>query len=264
MARVRFGTLFSGSSANCTFIEVDGDCILIDAGAGVKKTAAALHKLDSDYHKIKGIFITHEHSDHIGGLKTILRYNKIPVIANGKTLRVMRNGLHEYEDCFCEMATGASASCAGFCVTSFLSSHDSAECVGYMIDTGTKKLGVLTDCGRLNNIMIQMLSKCEAVVLESNHDLEMLMTGVYPYMLKRRVAGEGGHLSNKQCADGLCELVGSGVKQVFLAHLSKENNTPAVAVKTISETLLLAGIKPAEDVMIHVAPRDEISHILEF
>lgn len=264
MAKVRLCTLYSGSSANSTFIEVGGSCILIDAGAGVKKTAAALHSLNSGYEKVRGVFLTHEHSDHIGGLKTILKYHRLPVLANRRTLHKTRIGLEEYEACFGTMDTGASAVCDDFRVTSFASSHDSAECVGYVIEAGNKKFGVLTDCGKLSPQMLDSLAGCEVVVLESNHDFEMLMTGPYPYSLKRRVAGDTGHLSNKQCGDGLCRLVQTGTTRVFLAHLSKENNTPDLAVETVTQILSGAGVRVGQDILVQTAPRDELSQIVEF
>lgn len=263
MAKIRFCTLFSGSSANCTYVEVNGNAVLIDAGAGVKKTEQALRQIGSGYDKIRGVFVTHEHSDHISGLKTILKYHTIPVIANPATISGFY-GLSEFEKCFCSMPTGSCAENGDFRITSFSSSHDSAECVGYVIETGKNKLGILTDCGQLSAEMMNALAGCEAVVLESNHDVDMLMNGSYPYPLKKRVAGTGGHLSNDQCAQGLCQLVHTGVKQVFLAHLSKENNTPQLALETVCRVLSKHGVKVDTDVQVRVAPRDHVSEMLEF
>ena len=121
MAKIRFCTLFSGSSANCTYVEVNGNAVLIDAGAGVKKTEQALRQIGSGYDKIRGVFVTHEHSDHISGLKTILKYHTIPVIANPATISGFY-GLSEFEKCFCSMPTGSCAENGDFRITSFSSS----------------------------------------------------------------------------------------------------------------------------------------------
>ena len=255
-------TLFSGSSANSTLIQVDGRAILIDAGGGVLKTGKALQQAGTDFSKLDAIFITHEHSDHVSGLATILKRHRIPVIGNTATLKKMLFEHPELDDSlFCEMPTGSTAVKDGFEVTSFAAPHDSVECVGYKIKTKYGCVGVTTDAGQPTSEIFTKLSGCGILVLEANHDRKMLLEGPYPYMLKQRIAGPSGHLSNEQSGELLSKLVESGAKKVLLAHLSKENNTPDIALSTVGMCLSESGITVQKDVLVSVAPRDCVSDI---
>ncbi|MBQ2882045.1 MAG: MBL fold metallo-hydrolase [Clostridia bacterium] len=261
---VRVCTLYSGSSANCTFIENDGRAILIDAGAGVKKTGQALSSIGSSYDNIEAIFITHEHSDHIAGLKTILKYHEhIPVIGNENTLTAIRNSYPEI-NCknFHAMSTGSRANNGIMQVTSFRTLHDSAECVGYIINTGNKKIGVMTDVGEETSQTLEVLSECDTLVVESNHDVDKLWNGAYPYMLKQRIGGKYGHFSNEQCGSLMERAVRSSVKNIILAHLSRENNTPELAFDTVAKHLSDMGAIIGGDIDLSVAPRNEVSKII--
>ena len=261
---VRVCTLYSGSSANCTFIENDGKAILIDAGAGVKKTGQALSSIGSSYDDIEAIFITHEHSDHIAGLKTILKYHeRIPVIANEKTLISIRNSYPEI-NCknFHAMPTGAKANNGVLQVTSFPTLHDSAECVGYIVETGNVRIGVMTDVGEETSQTSEIISECDTLVVESNHDVDKLWNGSYPYMLKKRIGGRFGHFSNEQCGCLMERAVKKSVKNIILAHLSKENNTPELAFDTVSAHLQSLGAIIGGDIDLYVAPRSEVSKII--
>lgn len=264
MSKVRCCTLFSGSSANATYIEADGRGILIDAGAGVRKTENALRRIGSSLSKIDAVFITHEHSDHINGLSTILKQFRIPIIANEKTLNALYFSCPDVdENLFRNLPTGSKAVKDSFEITSFATHHDSVESVGYIINTEKMKIGVLTDSGELNNVMKRALYGCNVVVLESNHDTDMLKDGPYPQYLKKRILGEQGHLSNNQCACGLCEIIPHGTEKIFLAHLSKENNTPELAYDTVSVLLSKSLIKCGKDISLEVAPRETPSGIWE-
>lgn len=267
---VRFCTLFSGSKANSAFIEhisADGkrNAILIDAGAGVKTTERALAEIGSGLSEVGAIFVTHEHTDHIGGLKTILKKYSIPVAANAETVAAIRAAVPFLgNDAFIPLPPYSRAANGVFEVIPFDSSHDSARCSGYIVRIGELRLGYLTDCGAYNERMLSMLDGCRAVILESNHDPYMLNNGIYPPYLKKRIASEFGHLSNDQCASALCRLARSGVKSAILAHLSKENNTPEVAEETVCGILRSAGLRVGTDISVYVAPADEHSRILEF
>ena len=255
-------TLFSGSSANSTLIQLDGRSVLIDAGGGILKTGKALKQAGTDYSQLDAVFITHEHSDHVCGLATILKKHRIPVIANPATLRKISTENPELDDSlFCEMPTGSMASKGGFEITSFAAPHDSVECVGYRIATKYGNVGVTTDAGCETPEIFAKLSGCEILVLEANHDRNMLLNGPYPYMLKQRIIGPNGHLSNEQSGKLLAKLVETGAKKVLLAHLSKENNTPQAALSTVGECLSARGITIQNDVLVQVAPRDCISTI---
>ncbi len=262
---LRVFTLFSGSSANCTVIDVDGRVILVDAGNGVKKTQKALEEVGLSLNTVEAIFVTHEHSDHVSGLPTICRHFRIPVISNEATLNAFLRDNPGFDDSlFCVMPTGACARKDCFEVTSFRSPHDSAECVGYRIRTKYGDVGVLTDAGEQTQEIRTSLRGCKTLVLESNHDTNMLMTGPYPYYLKRRISGPQGHLSNDQSAEMLTELVSCGAENILLAHLSKENNTPDTALHTTGSFLSARGVKVGSDVLVKVAPPSEISHIFTF
>lgn len=261
---IRVCTLYSGSSANCIYIENNGRAILIDAGAGVKKTGKALCDIGSGYDKIEAIFITHEHSDHVAGLKTILKYHEqIPVIGNEKTLTAIHN-LYPEINCknFHSMSTGSCASNGLMKISSFLTSHDSAECVGYTVDTGNRKIGVMTDVGETSSQTSELIKHCDTLVIESNHDTDMLWSGAYPYSLKKRISGRFGHFSNKQCGEFLGGFSKENVRSVILAHLSQENNTPELAYNTVSEYLTSSGAVVGGDIDLTVAPRNEVSKMI--
>ncbi len=262
MSRVRFCTLVSGSSANSSYLEINGRGILIDAGAGIRKTEKLLSQLGSSLSRIQGIFLTHEHSDHGNGLCSITRKYRIPIMANGPTLTAVAAQYPELDtDLFRLMPTGAKAQRDDFCVTSFRCMHDSAECVGYRIDTEQGSFGVCTDLGDVSDTVVQALRKCRGIIFEANHDADMLRSGPYSYPLKQRIAGPCGHLSNLQCGQALCGLTETGIEQVFLAHLSRENNTPQVCMHTVRAVLEQQGIREGTDVKAVVAPRNEPSEM---
>lgn len=264
MSRLKVCTIVSGSSANCTYVEVDGCGLLIDAGAGIRRTEALLNSVDSSLSKVKGIFITHEHSDHISGLKTITKKYRIPVLANETTLNEIARICPEVDsDLFCVLPTGGNAKNSAFSVTSFPCMHDSAECSGYVIDTGLCTVGVATDLGQVTEDVRGALSGCKVLVFESNHDTDLLRNGSYPYPLKQRISGPCGHLSNQQSGEGLIHFVQQGTEQVYLAHLSRENNTESLCRCTVENILRRSGINPEKDVRLCVAPRNERSEVFE-
>lgn len=255
-------TLVSGSSANSTYVEADGCGLLIDAGAGIRRTEALLKSVESSLSNVKGIFITHEHSDHISGLKTILKKHRIPVLANEKTLYEISLACPEADpNLLCVLPTGGNAKNGNFTVSSFSCMHDSADCAGYVVETSCGKVGIATDLGNVTDTVLQALSGCKALVFEANHDEDMLRNGPYPYSLKQRIAGPCGHLSNQQSGIALSELVRWGTERVFLAHLSKENNTESLCLCTVENLLRRNGIRVGQDVSVSVAPRNERSEV---
>ena len=262
MSRLKVCTLVSGSSANCTYVEVDGCGLLIDAGAGIRRTEALLNSVESSLSKVKGIFITHEHSDHISGLKTITKKYRIPILANRSTLDEISFLLPEVDsDLFCVLPTGGNAKSGAFSVTSFPCMHDSVECAGYVIDTGLCKVGISTDLGQITDDVTNALNGCKVLVFEANHDIDMLRNGPYPYSLKQRISGPNGHLSNQQAGEALTEFVQKGTEQVFLAHLSKDNNTESLCRCTVEHALRRSGIEAEKDVRVRVAPRSDRSEV---
>ncbi len=262
MSSLKVCTLVSGSSANSTYVEADGCGLLIDAGTGIRRTEVLLNSVGSSLSKVKGIFITHEHTDHIAGLKTITKKYRIPILANEDTLNEIARILPEVDsDLFCVLPTGGCAQNGSFSVTSFPCLHDSVSCSGYTVETGKGKVGISTDLGQMTDQVSSALAGCKALVFEANHDVDMLRSGPYPYPLKQRISGPNGHLSNQQSGEALADLVKAGAERVYLAHLSKENNTESLCLCTVQNILRRQGIDTEKDVFVSVAPRSERSEV---
>lgn len=261
---MRFFTIQSGSKGNSTYIGYKNYGILIDAGAGVRAITAALIAAETDFKHISAIFVTHEHSDHIKSLASISKRHRIPVFANKKTLSAILRSCQKCDDSlFVEMETGRAAQGGEMTVRSFGTSHDSAESVGYVISAGNAAISTVTDLGCMTDDIIENIHKSDLVLLESNHDKEMLVGGAYPYFLKRRILSDKGHLSNDDCAITALKLIKSGVRTLILGHLSNENNTPEIAFKTTEEYLSRNGIKINRDILLKTAPRLTPSEIFE-
>lgn len=229
--------LFSGSSGNCTYIKSKKTEILIDAGRSERAIELALNSIGSSLKSISHIFITHEHCDHVGGLEVISKKHNIPVhitypsydkLVMDKSY-LKRSALrHEVEYSITE---------GELSISSFRIPHDSAQNVGYVITDGSVSLGYATDIGHVTEEIAYALRKCKYVVLEANHDIEMLKNGNYPPHLKERILSQDGHLSNKNSARFACYLAENGTEYLTLAHLSRENNTEELAKNTVLELL---------------------------
>ncbi len=257
-----FCALFSGSSGNCTYISCGGTALLVDAGVSTRSICRALESIGSAIGNVAAVLVTHEHSDHIRGLQTMTSKYHIPVYANAGTIEGIRGSLALDAGCFTLLPTGASAEIGGMRVSSFATSHDSRESVGYRIDTPDgRRVAVATDLGYVSNGVLGSLSGCDVAMLESNHDVGMLQNGRYPYPLKRRILSNTGHLSNAACADTLPALYRAGTRRFVLAHLSRDNNLPELALATAVSAMKLSGA-PAGDYHIEVAPRSGPEHLL--
>lgn len=237
--------LFSSSKGNSTLIKTGRTNILIDAGVSGKKMISALESNELLGDDIDGIFITHEHNDHIGGVGILSRKFDIPIFALEDTWKYIIkqnkigkinfnniNVIHKEEKCFINE----------ICVEPFDISHDASDTAGYNIFVNNKKLSVATDIGMITSTLIEKLSGSNKIVLESNHDINMLRNGSYPYLLKKRILGEKGHLSNVDTGKLLSLINSDNLEEVFLAHLSEENNTPILAYNTVSNILKVNNI----------------------
>ena len=229
---MRFLTLYSGSGGNAAYVKSGETEILIDAGKTARRLCTALKDIGTSIENIDAIFITHDHTDHTSALEMLMKKHKIPIhvteksaeIFDGERFSSVRENIVAHSPLF-EVKIG------NICVRSFLTSHDSRMSVGYRIDSdGGMSLGLATDLGYVTNGVHDALVGCRAVILEANHDVDMLKLGPYPRFLKERILSKRGHLSNEASANLAAALAGSGTTDFLLAHLSAENNTPSHAL----------------------------------
>ncbi len=251
---MKFYTLASGSSGNAAYLLANGTKILIDCGMSGKKLEEAMNAIGEAASELSAILITHEHSDHIKGAGVMARRYKLPIYATEGTLsgldrtRIPDSALHiiKADREFCVGDIG---------ITPFSIPHDAAEPTGFRLTAGADSVAVATDIGQMNEYIMDNIRGCRAVVLESNHDIEMLKCGPYPYPLKRRILSELGHMSNAAAAEILEELVEDGAEHIALGHLSKENNRPDIAMMESKNALESCGIRVGSDVILNVADR---------
>ncbi len=240
MNNFRICCLYSGSKGNSAYIEAGDKKILIDAGKSAKSLCAALSEISVAPDSLDAIFVTHEHNDHISALRTFSHKHSVPI-------HIMLNSARKFEGlldeklcvCLCiHDKPNFSVSIGDVKVSAFPTPHDSRASVGYVIECGDEKVAYATDIGYVSDVVKENLTGCDAVILESNHDTEMLLFGPYPYELKERISSRYGHLSNRECAAFASHLAGTGTKNIMLAHLSEENNTPEMAY---NETMCAIG-----------------------
>lgn len=226
----------SGSDGNSIFIEGAGARVLIDAGISARKIEEGLTEYGVDPCTLNALFITHEHSDHNKSMGILQRRYGFPVYGTAETLCAsIRQGTQGRiaEESLRYVTPGTKIEINGLTVSPYSVSHDAANPVAYCFSDGEKKIGMATDLGFYDDYVKQNLMQSDLLYLESNHDVNMLMVGRYPYYLKQRILGDHGHLSNDACASLCCELLHDGLKGIVLAHLSAENNMPELAYETV-------------------------------
>lgn len=249
----RIFPIASGSSGNCIFIGHKGDGILIDIGLSCKAITDALNQIAFDPKTLKGIFITHEHIDHISGLRVFAKRYNIPVFASEETASALiyqvpelESNLHILEH---KVGLGEVE------IERFATSHDCDGSSGYVIHLSDgKKCAVCTDLGFVSAEVHSALNGCNTVLLESNHDVAMLQKGPYPPHLKNRILSDKGHLSNISCAVELAKLVDTGTERIILGHLSRENNRPEIARITATSSLMDKKMIEDSDYTLYIAP----------
>ena len=238
MAGMKVYSLYSGSGGNCLYVEGEGARVLIDAGKSARTLTSSLADIGVCPSAIDGIFITHEHSDHVSALSTLSKKYGIPIHAPAQTAKELCKKGEHVLGCISSHEPIFSVSIGDLTVESFRTSHDSVCSVGYRIRSESgDSLGIMTDTGIVTNSAAAALVGCRRVVLEANHDIEMLKNGPYPYYLKERVASRFGHLSNDLSARFAAYLEAEGTEGFLLAHLSAENNTPELALATVGGAL---------------------------
>lgn len=262
---MRFCSLFSSSSGNATFIGSAKTGILIDAGVSTKRLKEALASRELDPSALAGIFITHEHSDHIKGMRILASTYKIPVFASAGTMDFLEENGHVTAKFPFEVLDSKGIELGDIFVKPFRTPHDSVESYGYQISfSDGQKAAVATDTGCVNDSMREHLLGCSLVMLESNHDVGMLQNGPYPYYLKRRILSDRGHLSNEACAEFVKELVNKGTSRIFLGHLSDENNFPNLAFQTSLAALNEIGAVNGRDCILQVNKKENDEGIIRF
>ncbi len=259
-------SIASGSSGNCIY--VGGGCasVLVDVGLSGKRIEMGLNSIDRTTKDVDGILITHEHSDHIQGLGVLARKYCLPIYATAGTIEAVR-GMKQLgkmpEGLFCEVRPDQRFSVGDLTILPFSISHDAAQPVGYRLECQGKAVGIATDMGKYSGYTIEHLEHLDALLLEANHDVNMLQVGSYPYYLKRRILGDRGHLSNENAGKLLSRLLHDDLKAVFLGHLSKENNYDKLAYETVCGEVD-SGENPykSRDFYIQVARREQVSELV--
>lgn len=251
----RFCTLCSSSSGNSTYIGHAGGGILVDAGTNAKQLTLALEKITVEPENIHGIFITHEHADHVGALRVFASRYHIPVYASKGTVNALEKAGHLKGDFDTFIIDEHSVEVCGMNITSIKTSHDSAESCGYAVTMpDERKISVVTDTGIITQDIINKATGSDLILLESNHDKNMLNNGPYPYYLKQRILSDKGHLSNEACAEAACHFINTGTTRLVLGHLSRENNTATAALNATSNALGEMGAVEGIDYLLQVAP----------
>ncbi|TDF94521.1 MBL fold metallo-hydrolase [Paenibacillus piri] len=235
---IRFSVLASGSTGNATVVATDESKVLIDVGLSAKKVDQLLKEKEMSAAELDAIVVTHEHADHIKGLGAMARKYDLPVYANEKTWEALDKQIGEIaEDKRCILETGDYVNFGELRVESYGISHDAAEPVGYCFYEGDEKLSVATDLGYMSSKVKEQINDSDVLILESNHDIEMLRMGKYPWNIKRRILSDLGHLSNEAAGIGLCDVMTSRTKRVYLAHLSRDHNIMDLARLTVNNMI---------------------------
>jgi phosphoribosyl 1,2-cyclic phosphodiesterase len=259
-------SIASGSSGNCICVGSDETHILIDAGISGKRIEQGLNAIDLKSNQMAGILVTHEHIDHVSGLGVMARRYGLPIYATAGTIEALQKlssvGKID-ESLFHPIQAGCDFSIGDLAVTPLSISHDAADPVAYRIRRGSRVFAVVTDLGTYDEQMVDQLQGLDALLLEANHDVHMLETGVYPYQLKRRIMGDRGHLSNERSGQLLGRLLHDHFGTVMLGHLSKENNYEELAYEAVRLEITM-GENPykADDFPMFVAKRDAVSPVI--
>ena len=254
---MRFSVLASGSSGNAVYVENDEHAFLVDVGLSGKKMEQLFAEVDRSMKKLTGILVTHEHSDHIKGLGVVARKYNVPIFANAKTWDAMDGLIGNIPtDLRFHFDMETTKTFGSMDINSFAVSHDAADPMFYTFHDNGRKLVVITDTGYVSDRMKGHISAADAYVFESNHDVGMLQMGRYPWSVKRRILSDVGHVSNEDAAVAMSEVVSEKQTQIYLSHLSKDNNMKDLARLTVQQTLLSCGVVTGEYVHLHDTDAD--------
>ncbi len=250
----KFCSLYSSSDGNCTYIGCSQGGILVDVGISAKRTELALNNIGVDPRSLAAIFVTHEHNDHVKGIRVFAERYGIKVFSSEGTLLGMEDINAVTAKTKTDIILDSGIEAGGMFVRAFRTPHDSRESTGYSIVTPDgKRIAVATDIGTVTDTVMNAVYGSDLILLESNHDIGMLQNGPYPYFLKQRILSNHGHLSNEKCAETAVKLMESGTTRFVLGHLSKENNIPSLAFETTRSAMTIAGATENTDYLLSVA-----------
>lgn len=250
-------TLASSSGGNCVLIQSGGTNVLLDAGISCRKITQRLRECGLTPGDLSGILVTHEHTDHVAGLSVLLRRRHIPVYASEGTCNALAFRQPDVARHLMVAPAGSYFQMGGLTVTSFPTSHDAAQSVGYTVSDGTHTAALVTDLGEVTDYVEQVVSGSHLVLLEANHDVGMVRNGPYPRHLQERILGRKGHLCNEAAADFALWLARRGTGRFVLSHLSQDNNRPELARAAVEGALEREGLKA----QVCLAPRDALSAV---
>ncbi|MGM7703257.1 MBL fold metallo-hydrolase [Pseudalkalibacillus sp. Hm43] len=251
-SNLRFSVLASGSTGNACYIETDQSRLLVDVGLSGKKIEGLFKKIQRDPKHLDGILVTHEHSDHIKGLGILSRRFKLPIYANEKTWLAMESQIGAIPtDLKFQFDCERVKTFGDLDVESFGVSHDAASPQFYVFHHEGKKLTLATDMGYVSDRIKWTVKDSDMLIFESNHDIDMLMMGRYPWNIKRRILGDQGHVSNEDAGEALAEIIGDRTRRVYLAHLSKDNNMKDLARMSVQQTLEKHGYQIGEELGLY-------------
>ncbi|SHJ57983.1 Phosphoribosyl 1,2-cyclic phosphodiesterase [Geosporobacter subterraneus DSM 17957] len=261
---LRFCSLASGSSGNCQFIASEEARILLDVGLAGKRIVESMESIGEQAEKILGILVSHEHSDHIRGIGILSRRFNLPIYANNNTWEEMSGKIGPIkEENKKTFTTGETFAIGDITIKSYPIAHDASEPVAFSFHHGGAKVSIATDLGHVDGRIMEELMDADLLMLESNHDINMLKMGKYPWFLKQRILGDYGHLSNETAGHVIADLLErkGRITNVLLGHLSKENNFPELAFETVKTILEARKIKIGLDINIDLTYRDRVSRV---
>ena len=263
ISKLNICVLASGSSGNAIYVATEKKKLLIDAGLSGKEVNKRLNQVNVEVDEIDAIFLTHEHSDHIQGAGVISRRCDVPIYASQGTWQGANDKLGKLTSANKNIITKEDVILGDMKITPFSISHDAKQPFGYSICYQDSKLAVATDTGEITSEVKDAVKGAELVVLESNHDLEMLKIGPYPWSLKKRVMSAKGHLSNDDAGAAVVDLVKNSTTKILLAHLSQDNNIPELAYLTIKNMLADAGMEIDKDLQLDFACQNQVSKLYQ-
>lgn len=258
----KFCSLSSGSSGNCQYIETENTKILIDAGFSGKRIEDLLASIDVCPSTLDGIFVTHEHADHIKGVGVLSRRYDLPLFANRRTWQAMESKIGKIKEKNIQFFNSEELiEMKDLLINPIKIFHDAGEPVGYVLYNKNKKISIVTDTGFIDDNIKDKIKNSNLYLMESNHDVNMLENGKYPWFLKERISSKKGHLSNDDAAGILNDIIMGKEEVILLGHLSKDNNKPELAYRTVESKLNYSGIKINKDVILDMTYRDKISKV---